>query len=86
MNKQKLLLFPILLLLVIGCVQRSGDFQPVAETADTAETTTTPTPRPTRPVQNNTTIVADGVIKAAQPVLALSFETSGKVTSLAVAV
>ena len=82
MNKKQLLLLPILLLLLMACVQRSGDFERTGDAAGTPDPVTTPTPRPTRPVQNNTTIVADGVIKAAEPVLPLSFETGGKVTSL----
>ena len=80
-TKHFLLLIPFILFLFIGCAQRSGDVVQEGETAVT-DSDITPTPRPTRPVQNNTTIVADGVIKAAQPVLALSFETGGKVTSL----
>ena len=82
MNRQKIALISIVLILLAGCGQRSGELEQVGETAVTANPDITPTPRPTRPVQNNTTIVADGTIKAAQPVLALSFETSGKVTSL----
>jgi multidrug efflux pump subunit AcrA (membrane-fusion protein) len=82
MNKKAYLLISFLLILSIGCVQRSAEFEQIGDTAVTTDPDTTPTPRPTRPVQNNTTIVADGVIKAAEPVLALSFETSGKVTGL----
>jgi multidrug resistance efflux pump len=83
MNRQKVVLISVVLILLAGCAQRSVELE---ETAATSDSGTTPTPRPTRPVQNNTTIVADGMIKAAQPVLALTFETSGKVTSLNVQV
>ena len=86
MNKQKLLLIPFLLFLIIGCAQRSENFEVAGGDSEMADPDTTPTPRPTRPAQNNTTIVADGEIKAAQPVLALSFETGGKVTTLNVQV
>ena len=86
MKKHILFYIGLVLILLVGCVQRSGDFERIGDTTGTPDPDTTPTPRPTRPVQNNTTIVADGVIKAAEPVLALSFEASGKVTSLNVAV
>jgi multidrug efflux pump subunit AcrA (membrane-fusion protein) len=80
MNRKKIVLISILLILLAGCGQRAGELEQVGEPAVTVDLT--PTPRPTRPVQNNTTIVAEGVIKVTEAVLALSFETSGKVTGL----
>jgi multidrug efflux pump subunit AcrA (membrane-fusion protein) len=83
MNKFKLFLISLLLIFSIGCGQRGQVVTESAEeTAEATDPETTPTPRPTRPVQNNTTIVADGVIKAAQPMLPLSFATSGRVLTL----
>jgi multidrug efflux pump subunit AcrA (membrane-fusion protein) len=83
MNKFKLFLISLLLIFSIGCGQRGQVVTESAEeTAEATDPDITPTPRPTRPVQNNTTIVADGVIKAAQPMLPLSFATSGRVLTL----
>jgi multidrug efflux pump subunit AcrA (membrane-fusion protein) len=85
MNKFKLFLISLLLIFSIGCAQRGQVVTESAEeTAEATDPDITPTPRPTRPVQNNTTIVADGVIKAAQPMLPLSFATSGRVLTLLV--
>ena len=84
MHRYKFCLTLLLLIFSLGCGQRAGVELQEGATAEANDPNTTPTPRPTRPVQNNTTIVADGVIKSAQPVLPLSFATSGQIITLQV--
>lgn len=87
MKKNSVFLIPFLLLLIIGCREGSPEgFAPPAEFAEEGELAVTVTPEPTRPVQNNVTILADGEVKSAHEPVALAFETGGKLVTVAVSV
>ena len=78
------LLLPLFVLILLGLAAcQKGD---VVETTAVPDNTTeeAATPEPTRPSQNGVTILADGSVVAVQPVLPLSFSTSGRLLTLAV--
>ncbi|MCB9421964.1 MAG: HlyD family efflux transporter periplasmic adaptor subunit [Ardenticatenaceae bacterium] len=76
--------FPLLFLvfLLIGCRQADLAGMSATATAMAVEGDTTPTPRPTRPAQNGTTVLADGQLVAVNPVLALGFNSNGRLLEL----
>lgn len=80
MTKKQLIGLMIMLLLLTGCGQRSGQAEvvdgPRPAEGSTGEPTT-PTPLPTRDL-TGTTILANGQLMAVNPPLPLSFETSGR--------
>ena len=76
-----------LIFVILGLVACGG--QPVepeatAVPSETTESEAETAPEPTRPNQSGVTILADGSVVAVQPVLPLSFTTSGRLLELAV--
>jgi multidrug efflux pump subunit AcrA (membrane-fusion protein) len=84
MKTKQLLPFLLLVFLLIGCDQ--AQLEGMAETATAAaggaEGDETPTPRPTLPPQAGTTVLADGQLVAVNPVLALGFNSNGRLLEL----
>jgi multidrug efflux pump subunit AcrA (membrane-fusion protein) len=84
MKTKQLLPFLLLVFLLIGCNQ--AQLEGMAETATAvaggAESDETPTPRPTLPPQTGTTVLADGKLVAVNPVLALGFNSNGRLLEL----
>jgi HlyD family secretion protein len=78
MNKQLWLILIIGFLFLTGCA--ADPLEVTAPPTDTREET--PEASPTPAVSNNVTVLAEGVMQAVQPVLALSFETSGKLLEI----
>jgi multidrug efflux pump subunit AcrA (membrane-fusion protein) len=77
MNSKRWNLFAVIFLFLLACEAEPQDERPVL----------TPTPvesvLPTiTPVHSEITVLAEGVVQAAQPVLSLSFETSGKLITV----
>lgn len=73
------------LLGLVACGGQSVEFTELEATAVPDETTESQAePTATRPSQSGVTILADGSVVAVQPVLPLSFTTSGRLLTLAV--
>jgi multidrug resistance efflux pump len=77
MNTKRWMLMGIILFLMVGCAQEPA----------TVEQSATPIPDETTapslvPVRTGVTILADGVVQAAQPALPLAFETGGKLLAV----
>jgi HlyD family secretion protein len=78
---QILVLFS-LLMMAAGCGRAGLEGMAATATAMATEADTTPTPRPTLPPQTGTTVLADGQLVAVNPVLALGFNSSGRLLEL----
>jgi multidrug efflux pump subunit AcrA (membrane-fusion protein) len=72
----------LLLLALAACSGRSGEMAATAVPNQSTESDAEPTA--TRPSQSGVTILADGSVVAVQPLLAVSFTTSGRLLELAV--
>lgn len=70
------------LLSVVACGEQPVETAATAVPSETSESEAEPTA--TRPSQSGVTILADGTVVAAQPVLPLSFTASGRLLELAV--
>ena len=84
MKTKQLILLLLSVFLLIGC--DSAQLEGIAETATAVAGGTdgdeTPTPRPTLPPQTGTTVLADGQLVAVNPVLALGFNSNGRLLEL----
>lgn len=84
MKTKHFLLLLLSVFLLIGC--NSAQFEGMAETATAvaggSESDETPTPRPTLPPETGTTVLADGQLVAVNPVLALGFNSNGRLLEL----
>lgn len=79
MNIKRWIYITIFIILLTGCGNQPVETIP--QPTSPLETTTEPNPTPEQ-VADSVTILADGVMQATQPVLALSFETSGKLLEI----
>ncbi len=79
-------LYPLILILLISlaaCQQEPPvEVEETAVSTETSEPETEAAPEPTRSSQSGITILADGNVVAVQPVLPLSFTTSGRLLAL----
>ncbi|MCA9978569.1 MAG: biotin/lipoyl-binding protein, partial [Anaerolineales bacterium] len=84
MKTKQLLILLLAVFLLVGC--NSAQLEGMAATAtavaggDSADET--PTPRPTLPPETGTTVLADGQLVAVNPVLALGFNSNGRLLEL----
>ena len=77
MDIKRWIILTVMLGLLVGCAQEPADVEPSATPRPEGSSAPSPTP-----VRTGVTILADGVVQAAMPVLPLAFETGGKLLAV----